>query len=87
MEGEDLIIAELTKNLEKGFYVDAGCYHPLHLSNTYLLYKKKWNGINIDMPYVEDVPVSKGNEINMDDDGEDSFSESNENDEGFTVNQ
>ena len=40
MEGEDLIIAELTKNLEKGFYVDAGCYHPLHLSNTYLLYKK-----------------------------------------------
>ena len=49
MEGEDLIIAELTKNLEKGFYVDAGCYHPLHLSNTYLLYKKKWNGINIDI--------------------------------------
>lgn len=49
MEGEDLIIAELTKNLEKGFYVDAGCYHPLHLSNTYLLYEKKWNGINIDI--------------------------------------
>ena len=45
MEGEDLIIAELTKNLEKGFYVDAGCYHPLHLSNTYLLYKKKWLGV------------------------------------------
>ena len=30
-------------------YVDAGCYHPLHLSNTYLLYKRSWNGINIDI--------------------------------------
>ena len=49
MEGEDLIIADLTKNINNGFYVDAGCYHPLHLSNTYLLYKKKWNGINIDI--------------------------------------
>ena len=29
--------------------MDAGCYHPLHLSNTYLLYKRSWNGINIDI--------------------------------------
>ena len=29
--------------------MDAGCYHPLHLNNTYLLYKRKWNGINIDI--------------------------------------
>ena len=49
MEGEDLIISDLTKNIKNGFYVDAGCYHPLHLSNTYLLYKKSWNGINIDI--------------------------------------
>ena len=49
MEGEDLIIADLTKNINNGFYVDAGCYHPLHLNNTYLLYKRKWNGINIDI--------------------------------------
>ena len=49
MEGEDLIIAELTKNLEKGFYVDAGCYHPLHLNNTYLLHKRGWEGVNIDI--------------------------------------
>ena len=40
MEGEDLIISDLTKNIKNGFYVDAGCYHPLHLSNTYLLYKR-----------------------------------------------
>lgn len=49
MEGEDLIIQELTKNISHGFYVDVGCYHPLHLNNTYLLYRKKWNGINIDI--------------------------------------
>ena len=38
-----------TKNIKNGFYVDAGCYHPLHLNNTYLLHKKNWNGINIDL--------------------------------------
>ncbi len=49
MEGEDLFIEDLTKDIKNGFYVDAGCYHPLHLSNTYLLYKRGWNGINIDI--------------------------------------
>jgi len=49
MEGEDLEILKLSKDIKNGFYVDAGCYHPLHLNNTYLLYKKKWRGINIDL--------------------------------------
>ena len=49
MEGEDLEILRLSKDIHEGFYVDAGCYHPLHLNNTYLLYKKKWRGINIDL--------------------------------------
>jgi FkbM family methyltransferase len=49
MEGEDLIISKHTKNITNGFYVDAGCYHPLHLSNTYLLHKRNWSGINIDL--------------------------------------
>ena len=49
MEGEDLIIADITKNIKNGFYVDAGCYHPFYLNNTYLLYKKNWRGINIDI--------------------------------------
>ena len=40
MDGEDLKIVELSENIIQGYYVDAGCYHPLHLSNTYLLYKK-----------------------------------------------
>ena len=49
MEGEDLILREIFRDSLNGIYVDAGCYHPLHLSNTYLLYKKGWRGINIDL--------------------------------------
>lgn len=49
MEEEDLIIAQYTKNIKNGFYVDAGCYHPLHYNNTYLLHKRNWSGINIDL--------------------------------------
>jgi len=30
-------------------YVDAGCFHPILYSNTLLLYKRGWRGINIDM--------------------------------------
>ena len=40
MEGEDLEIVKALKNINNGFFVDVGCYHPLHLNNTYLLYKK-----------------------------------------------
>ena len=49
MEGEDLMLEKYTRDIKNGFYVDAGCYHPLHLNNTYLLFKKKWSGINIDL--------------------------------------
>jgi FkbM family methyltransferase len=30
-------------------YVDAGCFHPIHFSNTLLLYKRGWRGVNIDL--------------------------------------
>ena len=49
MEGEDLEIVKILKNIKNGFYVDAGGYHPLDRNNTYLLYKKNWRGINIDL--------------------------------------
>ena len=47
--GEDLEALKFFKNKKKGFYVDIGCYHPTYINNTYLLYKKGWNGINIDV--------------------------------------
>ena len=47
--GEDLFINEYFQNKAGGFYVDIGCFHPLKYNNTYLLYKKGWSGMNIDM--------------------------------------
>ena len=48
MDGEDTEVINYFKNKIKGFYVDVGCYHPIHRNNTYLLHKKDWDGINID---------------------------------------
>ncbi len=48
-DGEDKILEEIFKNKNVGVYVDVGCYHPIELSNTALLYNKGWNGINIDI--------------------------------------
>ena len=49
MLGEDKFIKNYFRNKSKGFYVDVGCYHPLDGNNTQLLYKKGWNGINLDI--------------------------------------
>ena len=46
---EDMIISKELKNIKKGFYIDVGCYHPIEINNTALLYNKGWNGINIDI--------------------------------------
>lgn len=48
-EGEDQILETLfSKHKSKGFFVDIGAHHPFRFSNTNLLYKKGWNGINIE---------------------------------------
>ena len=47
--GCDLIIDYIFKSKNKGFYIDVGCQHPISNNNTYLLYKKGWSGINIDL--------------------------------------
>ena len=49
MDNEDTAILDYFKDKKSGFYVDVGCYHPIHRNNTYLLYKKNWRGINIDV--------------------------------------
>jgi len=48
MNGEDIYVNDYFKK-KIGFYVDVGAYHPLELNNTFLLYKRGWNGINIDI--------------------------------------
>ncbi len=47
--GEDLFVEYFFRNLDIGFYVDIGCNLPKSRSLTYLLYKKKWRGIKIDI--------------------------------------
>ena len=47
-EGEDLIVARLFDGISNGFFVDVGAHHPIRHSNTYLLYRRGWRGINID---------------------------------------
>ena len=48
MDNEDIAVLDYFKDKKNGFYVDVGCYHPIHRSNTYLLHKQNWCGINID---------------------------------------
>ena len=47
--GEDLFVDFFFKKLKKGLYVDIGCNLPKNSSLTYLLYKKGWSGINVDI--------------------------------------
>ena len=49
--GEDLAVCGLANEfgLDNGVYVDAGAYHPIFGSNTLLLHKKGWRGINVDL--------------------------------------
>ena len=47
-EGEDLILTRIFDSQATGFYVDVGAHHPFRFSNTYLLYRRGWRGINID---------------------------------------
>ena len=67
MFGEDLIVKDFFKKKKKGFYVDVGCYHPLEGSNTYLLYKRGWNGINLDINTlsIELFNVARKEDLNV----------------------
>ena len=49
LNGVDLIISYLFKDLKKGIYVDVGAQHPISNNNTFLLFKKGWRGVNIDL--------------------------------------
>lgn len=47
-EGEDVVLKRIFGGKPDGFYVDVGAHHPVRFSNTYLLYRQGWRGINID---------------------------------------
>lgn len=47
--GVDALADYIFKDTHNGVYVDVGCQHPIFNNNTYLLHKKGWSGINIDL--------------------------------------
>ena len=65
--GVDLIINYIFKNNNNGFYIDVGAQHPIANNNTYLLYKKGWKGINIDLDKknIDLFNIARPNEINL----------------------
>ena len=48
MDNEDTAILNYFKDRKNGFYVDVGCYHPIHRNNTHLLHMRNWSGVNVD---------------------------------------
>ena len=65
--GVDLIIEYIFKNKNTGFYLDIGAQHPISNNNTYLLYKKGWRGINIDLDQknIDLFNLVRPNETNL----------------------
>ena len=67
MFGEDVFIKKFFKKKSEGIYVDVGCYHPIDGNNTYLLFKKGWKGMNIDLnkTSIELFNRARKNDVNL----------------------
>ena len=63
----DLIVNYIFKNKNNGFYLDVGSQHPISNNNTYLLYKKGWSGINIDLDKknIDLFKIARPKDINL----------------------
>jgi len=63
----DLIIDYIFKNKNNGFYLDVGSQHPISNNNTYLLFKREWSGINIDLDKknIDLFNTARPNDINL----------------------
>ena len=65
--GEDSFLINYFKDIPNGRYIDIGAFHPFRGSNTYLLYKKGWSGINIDLnkTSIDLFKLARPNDINL----------------------
>ena len=65
--GVDIILEKIFVHQPKGIYIDVGCQHPIKNSNTYLLFKKGWEGINVDLDKdnIELFKRSRSNDNNF----------------------
>ena len=64
---EDLFLVNYFKKINKGSYIDLGAFHPYRSSNTYLLHKKGWSGINIDLnkKSIDLFKIARPKDINL----------------------
>jgi FkbM family methyltransferase len=46
--GEEIVLARLLSDIQKGFYLDVGANHPVEASNTWPFYERGWRGICIE---------------------------------------
>ena len=65
--GIDSIVNYIFKSQSNGIYIDVGCGHPIKNNNTYLLNKKGWSGINIDLDFsnIELFNIYRPNDHNI----------------------
>jgi len=49
--GLDMMVDDFFKDKLNGIYIDVGCHHPFLNNNTYRLYKRGWEGINVDLDF------------------------------------
>ena len=63
----DLIIDYIFKTKKNGFYLDVGAQHPVSNNNTFLLFKKGWKGINIDLDKknIDLFKIARPKDINL----------------------
>ena len=63
----DLIIDYIFKDKDKGTYIDIGAQHPISNNNTYLLFKKGWKGVNIDLDKknIDLFKIARPKDINL----------------------
>lgn len=64
---EDIIIASLLPNVEKGFYVDVGANHETFHSVTKYFYDKGWHGINIEpnKRLISEIEKKRKRDVNI----------------------
>jgi len=67
LSGVDLLVNYIFRNTYDGVYIDVGCNQPIKNNNTYLLYKKGWCGINIDLDNssIEQFKFSRRRDTNI----------------------
>jgi len=63
---EDIYIARAFHDVEVGFYIDVGAYHPKFDSITKIFYDSGWSGINIEPgPVFEELRRERPRDVNL----------------------